>query len=96
MANEIIKKIKRGMIVRFPDGLIDIVVSTGYIGKSNKFPEQKGSHWLGTRNRCYYGWDFNKVTTEAPEILGYADKRDMKRINRINKLVKDDKRKGLI
>lgn len=91
MANEVIKKIKRGMIIRFPNGEIDIVTTTGYIGKSWKYPNQKGSHWLSTRNRAQYGWDYNKEF--APEILGFADKRDMNRINRINELTKDNKRK---
>ena len=86
-----IRKIRKGMILKFPDGYIDIVISTGYIGKSSKYPNKKGSHWLGLKNRAYYGWDWK--TLEEPIILGYADKRDMKRINRINELVKANNRK---
>ena len=36
------------------------------------------------------------VIMTMPKILGFADKRDMRRINRITELVKADKRKGLL
>ena len=81
-----IKKIRRGMIIRFTNGVIDIVQMTGHFGKSDKHPDKKGRYFIATRNVMLTFWPNEPM----PEILGFADKRDMRRINRINELVKKD------
>lgn len=84
-----IKKIRRGMILEFDDGLTEIVEMTGHFGKSNSHPEKKGRYFISTHERMVMYWP----AMPAPKILGWADKRDMKRINRITKLVKADNQK---
>lgn len=84
-----IKKIKRGMVIRFANGLIDIVQMTGHFGKSDKHPEKKGRYFIATRNVMLLFWPDEPM----PEILGFADKRDMRRINRITNSVKKNKLK---
>lgn len=84
-----IKKIRRGMVLEFDDGLIDIVTMTGHFGKSHNHPEKKGRYFISTTQLMVMYWP----NMPAPKILGWADKKDMKRINRINKLVKADNQK---
>ncbi len=80
------------MVLEFDDGLIDIVIMTGHFGKSDSHPEKKGPYYIATREMMVMCWS----NMPMPKILGFADKRDMRRINRITELVKADKRKGLL
>ena len=84
-----IKNIRRGMVLEFDDGLIDIVTMTGHFGKSDRHPEKKGRYFIATKKLMVMYWP----NMPAPKILGWADKKDMKRINRITKLAKADNQK---
>ena len=83
-----IKKIRRGMIIRYYDGKIYTVIGTGHIGKSCTHLEQKGSYFIMCKERIIFGLDWDNIP--PIEILGFADKKDMRRINRITNLVKKD------
>ncbi len=85
-----IKKIRRGMILEFSDGKIDIVIMTGHFAKSDTHLNQKGRYFIATRDRMVMYWP----NLSPPKILGFADKKDMKRIHRISQLVKIENRKN--
>ena len=55
------------MMLKFPNGNIDIVVATGYIKKENN----QLKHYFMTETSLI----INCEDIEIPEILGYADKK---------------------
>ena len=71
------------MRVQFPDGRIEVIISTGYVGKSDSHPEQKGSHCICTEN-CMY-WSRGCEVFKYVKILRYSnymhrfDRKKMKR-----------------
>lgn len=68
----IINKLKRGMRIQFPDGSIEVVLATEYIGKSEKFPNKKGSHYFCTDQRICCGWKWDNFL-KGIKILGYSN-----------------------
>lgn len=65
------------MQVKFPDGRIEVIISTGYIGKSNTHPEKKGAHWIGTNDAMY--WSTGCEIFKNIKILGYINLKQKKR-----------------
>lgn len=76
-------KLRKGMVIRFPDGHIEVILGTGYIGKSDKFPHKKGRHYIFTDEAMYF-WGCCEIFKDI-EILGYTDyihKYDLKQPKR--------------
>lgn len=47
-------KLRKGMVIKFPDEHIEVILGTGYIGKSDKFPHKKGRHYIFTDEAMYF------------------------------------------